>query len=237
MPISKVHLIPYSEKLSREKTFANFAVLWLYAKVFSAKFGAWRPLARQKQAICESFSAKIVFFTNLQKFSPLKVYHHTITRVYGILAKGEEVIRNCELKLNNNSDVAKVKVVLLLKLLLVQVQCLKFEKSPSGQPSVNFSCVDLSEAASGFVNVTVNLTMSGRDSADFYLINITSNAPQIPYGGLLNITASLTQLELTGFMAGYEYNITVRGVTANCGGLVGRESEPLTIRPQGMSQM
>ena len=111
------------------------------------------------------------------------------------------------------------------------MQCLK---SPSGQPSVNFSCVDLSEAASGFVNVTVNLTMSGGDSADFYLINITTNAPQTPYGGILNITTiSVTQYELTGFMAGYEYNITVRGVTANCGGLVGRESEPLTITPQG----
>ena len=32
-------------------------------------------------------------------------------------------------------------------------------------------------------------------------------------------------------MAGYEYNITVRGV--NCGSLVGRESEPLAIVPQG----
>ena len=29
--------IPYSRKLSREKTFANFAVLWLYTKVFSVK--------------------------------------------------------------------------------------------------------------------------------------------------------------------------------------------------------
>ena len=31
--------IPYSGKLSREKTFANFTVLWLFAKVFSVKFG------------------------------------------------------------------------------------------------------------------------------------------------------------------------------------------------------
>ena len=184
-----------------------------------------RKLSRISQ-----FCGYTVFFTNSRKFFPSKVYRYTVTRVYGILAKGEVVIRNCELKLNNSSDVAKVKVVLLLELLLVQVQCLK---SPSGQPSVNFSCVDLSEAASGFVNVTVNLTMSGGDSADFYLINITTNAPQIPYGGLLNITASVTQHELTGFMAGYEYNITVRGVTTNCGGLVGRESEPLTITPQG----
>ena len=51
----------------------------------------------------------------------------------------------------------------------------------------------------------------------------------------MNITNTIvTQHELTGFMAGYEYNISVRGVTANCGGLVGRESEPLTITPLGM---
>ena len=81
--------------------------------------------------------------------------------------------------------------------------------------------------------MTANWTLSGGDSADFYLINITTDAPQTPYGGLLNITtASIT---LTGFIANYEYNITVRGVTANCGGLVGRESETLTIRPQGMT--
>ena len=81
--------------------------------------------------------------------------------------------------------------------------------------------------------MTVSWTLSGGDSADFYLISITTNADQTPYEGLLNITtASVTQYEITGFMADYEYNITVRGVTANCGGLVGRESEPLTIRPQ-----
>ena len=95
------------------------------------------------------------------------------------------------------------------------------------------SCVDLSEDVSGTVSVTVSWTLSGGDSADFSLINITTNAPQTPYGGLLNITGSVTQHELTGFMTGYEYNITVRGVTSNCGGLVGRDSEPLTIRPQG----
>ena len=82
------------------------------------------------------------------------------------------------------------------------------------------------------MNVTVNWTLSGADSADFYFINITTNAPKIPYGGLLNITANVTQYELTAFMAGYEYNITVHGV--NCGGLVGRESKPLTITPQGV---
>ena len=67
--------------------------------------------------------------------------------------------------------------------------------------------------------------------ADFYLISITTNALQTPYGGLLNIIANVTQYELTGFMAGYEYNITVRGV--NCEGLEGNKSEPLTIKPEG----
>ena len=83
------------------------------------------------------------------------------------------------------------------------------------------------------MNVTVNWTLSGGDSADFYLINISTNAPQTPYGGLLNITtASVTQHELTGFMASYEYIITVSGV--NCRSQEGSESEPLPITPQGM---
>ena len=84
--------------------------------------------------------------------------------------------------------------------------------------------------------MTMSWTLGGGDSADFYLISITTNAPQTPYRGLLNITtASVTQYELTGFMAGYEYNITVRGV--NCGGQEGRESEPLKVTPQGMCQL
>ena len=98
-----------------------------------------------------------------------------------------------------------------------------------GTPSIpTLSCIHLSEGVNGAVNVTVSWTLSGGDSADFYLINITTNAPQTPYGGLLNITtASVTQYKLTGFMAGYEYNITVHGV--NCGSQEGAESEPLTI--------
>ena len=80
--------------------------------------------------------------------------------------------------------------------------------------------------------MTMSWTLSGGDSADFYLISITTNAPQAPYGGLLNITiGSVTQHEMTGFMGDYEHTITVRGV--NCGSQEGRESEPLTITPQG----
>ena len=102
-----------------------------------------------------------------------------------------------------------------------------------GPPAVpTLCCVGLSGDVSGVVNVTVSWTLSGGDNVDFYLINITTNAPQPPYGGLLNTTtASVTQYELTGFMTDYEYNITVRGV--NCGSQEGRESEPLIITPQG----
>ena len=109
----------------------------------------------------------------------------------------------------------------------------------SGPPSVNLSCVNLSEAVNGSVSVTVSWTLIGGDSADFYLINITcTNAPQLPHGGSVNITnASVTQYELTGFLSGYDYNITVRGETTNCGGLVGRESEPLTITPRGKNKL
>ena len=50
--------IPYSGKLLREKTFVNFEVLQLSAKVFFAK--------------------KILFSANSQKFSPSKVFRYTV---------------------------------------------------------------------------------------------------------------------------------------------------------------
>ena len=40
--------IPYSGKLSREKLFANFADLWLFAKFSPQNLGARCSLARQK---------------------------------------------------------------------------------------------------------------------------------------------------------------------------------------------
>ena len=109
----------------------------------------------------------------------------------------------------------------------------------SGPPSVNLSCVNLSEAVNGSMNVTVGWTLIGGDSADFYLINITcTNAPQLPSDGFVNITnASVTQYELTGFQSGYDYNIVLRAETTNCGGLVGRASEPLRITPRGNNKI
>ena len=68
----------YSGKLSREKTFANFAILCLFAKVFSVKYGGMASLARYKRAIHNSFLREIwvhgvlgmVQASNPQKFSP-----------------------------------------------------------------------------------------------------------------------------------------------------------------------
>ena len=107
-----------------------------------------------------------------------------------------------------------------------------FFDTVSAGPLINtFSCDDFCEGALETFNVTVSWTLSGGDNADFYFINITTNASQTPYGGLLNITAaSVTQHKLTGFRTDSEYNITVRG---NCGGQDGSESKPLTITPQG----
>jgi len=81
----------------------------------------------------------------------------------------------------------------------------------------------------GVLSVTVSWTLSGGDSANYYRVNIKTNDPQPPYGGSLNSTTS--SVTLTGFQAGYEYNITVRGI--NCGSQEGSESEPLTIIPEG----
>ena len=50
--------VPCSGKLSREKTFANFAVLWLFAKKFSPQnLGGVVSFGMAKE-------------NNLQKFSP-----------------------------------------------------------------------------------------------------------------------------------------------------------------------
>ena len=67
--------IPYSGKPLKEKTFVNFMALWLFAKVFSAKFGARHSLAQQNQATCESFLSKNHIFHQFAKvfFLPLKL--------------------------------------------------------------------------------------------------------------------------------------------------------------------
>ena len=80
-------LLPYSGKLSREKTFA---VLWLFVKVFSAKFGAWRPLAWQKEAIRKGFVYENCIFHQFAKVFSLECFplygmpHPRVGRRWGV---------------------------------------------------------------------------------------------------------------------------------------------------------
>ena len=80
--------IPYSGKLSREKTFTNFVVLWLFAKVFSMKFWVWHPLARRKRAFRESFLCKnCIVYQSKQVFSleSFPLYGSVQTAVYTVV--------------------------------------------------------------------------------------------------------------------------------------------------------
>ena len=56
----------------------NCVVLWLFAKVFSTKFWGVASFGTAKASNLKVFSAKIVFFTNSQKFSPSKVFRYTV---------------------------------------------------------------------------------------------------------------------------------------------------------------
>ena len=66
-----VESIPYSGKLSREKTFVNFAVLWLFAKVFSAKFGGMASIGTVKASNLRKFSLRKSYFSPIHKSFPL----------------------------------------------------------------------------------------------------------------------------------------------------------------------
>ena len=67
-------LVPYSGKHLREKTFANFMVLCLFAKVFSAKFGCVASFGK------ESFLHKNRIFHHFAKVFSFKSFP-----LYGIL--------------------------------------------------------------------------------------------------------------------------------------------------------
>ena len=66
-----VDCILYSGKPLREKTFANYTVLWLFAKVFSAKFGDMVSFGTAKTS-------------DLPKFSLWKSYFHQFTKVFSL---------------------------------------------------------------------------------------------------------------------------------------------------------
>ena len=66
--------LPYSGKLSRGKTCKNFVVLWLFAKVFSVKFGGVVSLVQQKRAIRKSFLCESHIFHQFAKVFSLESY-------------------------------------------------------------------------------------------------------------------------------------------------------------------
>ena len=82
--IYNMALIPYSGKLSREKTFMNFMVLWLFAKVFSTKFGGMASFGAAKVSNPQKFSLRKSYFSPIHesffasKVSRYKVVQNTI---------------------------------------------------------------------------------------------------------------------------------------------------------------
>ena len=58
-----LHMLLYSGKLSREKTSANFAVLWLFVKVFSAKFVGVASFGAAKASNPRNFSSRKLYFS------------------------------------------------------------------------------------------------------------------------------------------------------------------------------
>ena len=70
--------IPYSRKLSRKKTFANFSFVAVCESFLHEIWRCgilWRGTSKQSTKVC---STKIIFFTDSRKFSPSKVSRYTV---------------------------------------------------------------------------------------------------------------------------------------------------------------
>ena len=65
--------IPYSGKLSTEKTFANLRFCGYLRKFSLQNLEVWHLWCCKSEQSVKVFFAKIIFFTNLRKFSPSKV--------------------------------------------------------------------------------------------------------------------------------------------------------------------
>ena len=84
MLILSVECLPYSGKLSREKTFTNFAIFRLSVKVFYTKFRHATPIMWPALTFRESFLRKM-----LPSYWSVKVFSLEIFPLYGIKAKGD----------------------------------------------------------------------------------------------------------------------------------------------------
>ena len=69
-----VRKIPYNRKFLREKTFANFLVLWLFTKVFSTKFGGVASFAMAKASNPRKFFCENRIFHQFAKVFSLESF-------------------------------------------------------------------------------------------------------------------------------------------------------------------
>ena len=77
LPTNFDHLecvVPYSGKLSREKTFMDFAFLWLFAKVFSVKFGGVASFGTAQASDQRRFSLRKLYFSPIHKVFSLESF-------------------------------------------------------------------------------------------------------------------------------------------------------------------
>ena len=72
-------LISYSRKLSRKKTFTNFEVLWLFVKVFAAKFWDVASLGAVRVSNPQKFSPRRSYFPPIRKSFCPKVFRYTVS--------------------------------------------------------------------------------------------------------------------------------------------------------------
>ena len=86
-----VRKILYSGKLLREKTFANSVVLWLFTKVFFAKFGGVASLAVAKESNPRKFFR---IFNQFAKVFSLKSF--PLYSILHSLAERKEPVVNLE---------------------------------------------------------------------------------------------------------------------------------------------
>ena len=75
-----LHVIRYSRKLLREKTFANFTVLWLV--FFVTNVNVWRPRFELQLNLCRSH-----MFSLVAKPSLLRVWPVGLSHMFSLVAK------------------------------------------------------------------------------------------------------------------------------------------------------
>ena len=94
--------VPYSGKLSRERTFMNFAVVWLFVKAFSAKFGNEMFFGTAKLSNPQKFSLrKFVFHQFVKVFSLESFLLYSICRIKSNFMLHLDL---CTCKRNNNIE-------------------------------------------------------------------------------------------------------------------------------------